>query len=72
LKGTTDAGGLVLWDALRLACAILLPPLGVFLTVGLGMQFVFSVLLTVLGYVPGILHAVWITASRSPVVARAP
>jgi uncharacterized membrane protein YqaE (UPF0057 family) len=37
----------------RVLLAILLPPLGVFLTVGIGGQFWLNILLTLLGYVPG-------------------
>jgi uncharacterized membrane protein YqaE (UPF0057 family) len=44
-------------DVIRIIVAILLPPLGVFLQVGFGGQFW-------LGYVPGIVHAVWIIARR--------
>ena len=47
-------------DIVRILLAILLPPLGVFLQVGLGLHFWLNVLLTILGYVPGIIHAVWI------------
>lgn len=45
---------------LRILLAILLPPLGVLLTVGLGKHFWINLLLTILGYVPGIVHAVWL------------
>lgn len=51
-------------DILRLVVSILLPPLGVFLTVGFGWQFLLNILLTVLGYVPGLVHAVWIIATK--------
>jgi uncharacterized membrane protein YqaE (UPF0057 family) len=51
-------------DLLRIILAILLPPLGVFLQVGLGGQFWLNILLTLLGYIPGIVHAVWIIAKR--------
>jgi len=51
-------------DILRLICAIFIPPLGVFLQVGLTTQFWINVLLTLLGYIPGILHAVWIILRR--------
>lgn len=47
-------------DPIRLICAIFLPPLGVFLQVGLGRDFWINVVLTVLGYFPGIIHAVWV------------
>lgn len=51
-------------DVLRILLAILLPPLGVFLQVGLGLQFWLNILLTLLGYVPGIIHAVYIIVTR--------
>lgn len=51
-------------DILRIILAILLPPLGVFLQVGLGLHFWINILLTLLGYIPGIIHAVWIIARR--------
>lgn len=51
-------------DLLRIILAVLLPPLGVFLQVGLGSQFWLNVLLTLLGYIPGIVHAIWIIARR--------
>jgi uncharacterized membrane protein YqaE (UPF0057 family) len=51
-------------DVIRIICAILLPPLGVFLQVGLGGHFWLNILLTLLGYIPGIVHAVWIIARR--------
>ncbi len=47
---------------LRVIAAILLPPLGVFLTVGFGGPFWLNILLTLLGYLPGIIHAIWIIA----------
>lgn len=47
-------------DVLRIIIAILLPPLGVFLQVGLGLQFWLNILLTLLGYIPGIIHAIWV------------
>lgn len=51
-------------DIIRILFAILLPPLGVFLQVGLGLQFWLNVLLTLFGYVPGIIHAVYIILTR--------
>ena len=52
-------------DILRILLSILLPPLGVFLQVGIGAQFLINILLTLLGYIPGIVHAVYIIAKRS-------
>ena len=51
-------------DIIRIILAILLPPLGVFLQVGFGLHFRLNILLTLLGYIPGIIHAVWVIATR--------
>ena len=51
-------------DLVRILLAILLPPLGVFLQVGLGLHFWLNILLTLLGYIPGIIHAVYIIVKR--------
>jgi uncharacterized membrane protein YqaE (UPF0057 family) len=51
-------------DIIRIIIAVLLPPLGVFLQVGIGMHFWINILLTILGYIPGIVHAVWIIAKK--------
>ena len=53
-----------LMDLVRIIFAILLPPLGVFLQVGIGKHFWLNILLTLLGYIPGIVHAVWIIAKK--------
>ena len=49
-------------NLLRILLAILLPPVGVLLTVRIGGQFFLNTLLTLLGYIPGIVHAVWVIA----------
>lgn len=51
-------------DLIRIIVAILLPPLGVFLQVGIGGHFWLNILLTLLGYIPGIVHAVWVIAKK--------
>lgn len=43
----------------RLILCILLPPVGVFLTYGISTAFFINILLTVFGWIPGIIHAVW-------------
>lgn len=55
--GRRDSTGV---DLLRVVLAVLLPPLGVFLQVGIGLHFWLNILLTIFGYVPGIVHALWI------------
>jgi uncharacterized membrane protein YqaE (UPF0057 family) len=49
-------------DCLRVALSILIPPLGVFLQVGIGRHFWVNILLTLLGYIPGLVHAIWVIA----------
>ncbi len=51
-------------DLLRILIAVLLPPLGVFLQVGFGGAFWLNIVLTLLGYIPGLIHAIWIIARR--------
>ncbi|XLY87712.1 YqaE/Pmp3 family membrane protein [Ectopseudomonas mendocina] len=51
-------------DLIRILVAILLPPLSVFLQVGFGGAFWLNILLTLLGYIPGIVHAVYVIARR--------
>lgn len=51
-------------DILRVILAILLPPVGVFMQVGLTMHFWINILLTILGYIPGIIHALIIILRR--------
>lgn len=51
-------------DAVRIIIAIFIPPLGVFLQVGLGADFWINLVLTLLGYIPGLVHAIWIIAKK--------
>jgi uncharacterized membrane protein YqaE (UPF0057 family) len=51
-------------DPIKILFAILLPPLGVFLQVGLTGHFWLNILLTLLGYIPGIIHAVYVILKR--------
>lgn len=51
-------------DLLRIIIAIILPPLGVLMQVGLGKHFWINIILTLLGYIPGIVHAVWVIAKK--------
>lgn len=47
-------------DPVKILFAVLLPPVGVFLEVGLTGHFWLNLLLTLLGYVPGIIHALYV------------
>ncbi|MDH6061541.1 YqaE/Pmp3 family membrane protein [Chrysosporum bergii ANA360D] len=48
----------------RLLLGLLVPPLGVFLTVGAGPTLLINILLTLLGWLPGSIHAVWVIAKH--------
>lgn len=51
-------------DIIRILFSIVIPPLGVFLQVGIGKDFWINILLTLLGYFPGLIHAVYIIAKK--------
>ncbi len=51
-------------DILRIILSVILPPVGVFLQVGITGHFWLNILLTLLGYIPGLIHAIWIIAKR--------
>ncbi|TVQ44176.1 MAG: YqaE/Pmp3 family membrane protein [Gloeocapsa sp. DLM2.Bin57] len=53
-------------DVIKVICTILLPPLGVFLQVGLGKDFWINLLLTIVGlYIAGLVHGIWVIARKS-------
>lgn len=51
-------------DLLRILIAIFIPPLAAFLQVGFSTHFFINVILTLFGYVPGIIHAVWLILKK--------
>lgn len=51
-------------DPIKIILAIFIPPLGVFLEVGLGVHFWINIVLTLLGYIPGILHALYVILAK--------
>lgn len=51
-------------DLIRIIASVIIPPLGVFLQVGLGKHFWLNIILTLLGYIPGLVHAVYIVARK--------
>jgi uncharacterized membrane protein YqaE (UPF0057 family) len=51
-------------DAIRVILSVIIPPVGVFFQVGIGLHFWLNILLTILGYIPGLVHAIWIIAKK--------
>ena len=47
-------------DIIKVICAILLPPVAAFLQVGLSLHFFINILLTIFGFIPGLVHALWL------------
>lgn len=50
---------------LQVILGILIPPLGVYLTAGFSSALLFNILLTLLGWLPGSIHAVWVIAKQA-------
>jgi uncharacterized membrane protein YqaE (UPF0057 family) len=50
---------------LRILLGILVPPLGVFLTAGASSALIINILLTLLGWLPGSIHAVWVITKHA-------
>lgn len=51
-------------DFYRILLAIIFPPLGVYLQTGVTRTFWINVILTLLGYIPGIIHAVYVITKQ--------
>ncbi|MGB3619663.1 MAG: YqaE/Pmp3 family membrane protein [Catalinimonas sp.] len=54
---------------LEIILAIFLPPVAVALRFGLGGKFWLNLLLTIVGIVPGIIHAFYVLSKRSTAIA---
>jgi uncharacterized membrane protein YqaE (UPF0057 family) len=57
-----------MWTLFLIIVAIFLPPLAVFLMVGLGRDFWINLILTLLFWLPGTLHAIYLIVTRSEAV----
>lgn len=51
-------------DVIRIILALFIPPLGVFLQVGIGLHFWLNIVLTIFFFVPGQIHAIWVIVTR--------
>jgi len=50
---------------INIVASILLPPLGVFLNMGVSQALVINIILTLLGWLPGVIHALWIVSKKA-------
>ena len=51
-------------DLLKIVLAIFLPPIAAFLQVGLSLHFFLNIVLTLLGGLPGMVHALWLVVKK--------
>ena len=59
------SGACPVMNILRIVLAIFLPPLAAFLTVGIRLHFWLNILLTLLGFLPGMVHALWLVVKKA-------
>ncbi len=51
-------------EIILIIVTVCFPPLGVLLGVGFGWQFLINIVLTLIGYVPGVIHAIWVIVKK--------
>jgi len=59
-----------MWTLILIIVAIFVPPVAVFLMSGLGRDFWINLILTLLFWVPGVIHAIYLVVTR-PTAVRA-
>lgn len=50
-------------NIIKILLAIFIPPVAAFLQVGLGLHFWLNIVLTLLGVLPGTVHALWLVVT---------
>jgi uncharacterized membrane protein YqaE (UPF0057 family) len=50
---------------LKVVLSIVIPPVAVFLTAGVSTALIINIVLTLLGWLPGVIHALWILSKAS-------
>ena len=53
-----------LMDIVKILLAIFLPPVAAFIQVGPSLHFWVNILLTILGVLPGMVHALWLIVTK--------
>jgi uncharacterized membrane protein YqaE (UPF0057 family) len=65
MSGKSPSGSEITISTRRFSCRPAgVSLVGVFLEVGIGLHFWLKIVLTLLGYIPGVIHAVWIILKR--------
>lgn len=52
-------------NIIRIVLAIFLPPIAAFLTVGIRLHFWLNIILTLLFFLPGVVHALWLVVKNA-------
>ncbi len=50
---------------IQIVLAIVLPPVGVFFAYGISSTLLINIGLTILGWIPGVIHAFWAISKKS-------
>ncbi|ADB15880.1 protein of unknown function UPF0057 [Pirellula staleyi DSM 6068] len=53
-----------MWSVLLILLAFFLPPLTAFFVVGFSTHFWINLILTLLGWIPGTVHALWLVVTQ--------
>lgn len=48
---------------LEILLVIFLPPVAVFMKRGVGLALLLNIVLTIVGWIPGVIHAAWVASS---------
>ena len=51
-------------DLLKIILSIFLPPVAAYLQVGISTHFWINIVLTLLGGIPGVIHALWLVLTK--------
>ena len=54
----------VAMELIKILLAIFLPPVGAYLQVGVSTHFWINIVLTLLGGIPGVIHALWLVFTK--------
>ena len=60
IQSPDSAGG----DLLKIILAIIFPPLGVAIETGMSRDLLINILLTLLGFIPGVIHALYVILKK--------
>ncbi|MCL4155953.1 UNVERIFIED_CONTAM: hypothetical protein GTU68_052905 [Idotea baltica] len=55
---------------LEIIIAIILPPLAVLIRYGISGEFLISIILTLFGYIPGLIHAIYVMSKDNSMRVR--